>query len=469
MLNENQRKLILLTTSLAAFLTPFTSSVITFAVPRIGEIFKASFFLVVWVPLAYLIPLPSFMILLGRISDIYGRVRMFRLGFVIYLIATILIIFSPNIYMLIMFVFIAGFGGALIGINSIAIVSHTYPTNRRGSALGINAMSVYLGLTFSPFLGGLLIQFFDWQSVFYITIPITIIALAISFYTMKNIEIIEKKEDLDIPGAVLFSGSLLSIVLYLSFSEIYGWFSMIYLLFLGILLFVSFIYVERKSRSPLIDISLFTRNRTFAASNFTAFLNYISTFSIVFIFSIYLQVILKYTPFQAGLILVAEPVFMVIFSPISGRLADKYGSRIMASIGMAVIGISFLALSFITIKSAMDIVIPLSFIGIGFGFFTAPNTNSVMGSVPREKYGVASGTLGTMRFTGQILSISVASTILSGALPRTMLVSIFSGFTQSVSIIYVNEFLLGFKMAMLFSGIMSLLGAYTSLLKNKGT
>ncbi|MGC8565277.1 MAG: MFS transporter [Thermoplasmata archaeon] len=469
MLNENQRKLVLLTTSLAAFLTPFTSSVITFAVPRIGEIFKASFFLVVWVPLAYLIPLPSFMILFGRISDIYGRVRMFRLGFVIFLIAIILIIFSLNIYMLIMFVFLAGTGGALIGTNSIAIVSHTYPANRRGSALGINAMSVYLGLTFSPFLGGVLIQYFDWQSVFYITIPIVIIALAISFYTMKNIEIIEKKEDLDILGAVLFSGSLLSTVLYLSFSEIYGWFSMIYLLFIGILLFVSFIYVERKSKAPLIDISLFTKNRTFAASNFTAFLNYISTFSIVFIFSIYLQVILKYSPFQSGLILVSEPVFMVIFSPISGRLADKYGSRVMASIGMAVIGISFLFLSFITIKSAMDIVIPLSFIGIGFGFFTAPNTNSVMGSVPREKYGVASGTLGTMRFTGQILSISVASTILSGALPRTMLVSIFSGFTQNISITYVNEFLLGFKMAMLFSGIMSLLGAYTSLLKNKGT
>lgn len=469
MLSDSQRRLILLTTSLAAFLTPFTSSVITFAVPRIGEIFKASFFLVVWVPLAYLIPLPSFMILFGRLSDIYGRIKMFRLGFVIFLIATILIIFSLNIYMLIAFVFLAGVGSALIGTNSVAIVSQTYPPNKRGSALGINAMSVYLGLTFSPFLGGLLIQFFDWESVFYITIPIIIIALAISFYTMKNIEIPEKKEDLDIPGAILFSGSLLSIVLYMSFSEIYGWLSMLYLLLIGIALFISFIYVERRSRAPLIDIKLFTKNRTFAASNFTAFLNYISTFSIVFIFSIYLQVILEYSPFQAGLILVFEPVFMVIFSPISGRLADKYGSRVMSSIGMAVIGVSFLVLSVINIKSAIDIIIPLSFIGIGFGFFTAPNTNSVMGSVPREKYGVASGTLGTMRFTGQILSISVASTILSGALPRTMLLGMFSGLTESVTLTYVDEFVFGFKMAMLFSGIMSLIGAYTSLLKNKGT
>mgnify|MGYP001626396759 CR=1 FL=1 len=151
MLSESQRKLVLLTTSIAAFLTPFTSSVITFAVPRIGEVFKADFFTVVWVPLAYLIPLPSLMMLFGRLSDIYGRVKMFRLGFVLFLISVSFIIFSVNIYMLIAFVFITGVSGALIGTNSTAIVSHVYPANRRGGALGINAMSVYLGLTFSTF------------------------------------------------------------------------------------------------------------------------------------------------------------------------------------------------------------------------------------------------------------------------------------------------------------------------------
>lgn len=469
MLNDTQRKLILLTTSFAAFITPFTSSAITFAVPRIGEIFRASFYLVVWVPLAYLIPLPSFMILFGRLSDIYGRVKMFRLGFIIYLISIILIILSINIYMLIIFIFISGIGGALISTNSIAIVSHTYPPNRRGGALGINAMSVYLGLTLAPFLGGLLIQLFDWESVFYVSGLISIIGLIISFFTMKNIEITEKIGNLDVLGAILFSLSLIFIVLYLSFSEIYGWLSSIYLIILGLVFLILFIIRELRSKNPLIDISLFTKNRTFAASNITAFLNYISTFSIVFIFSIYLQVFLKYSPFQAGIVLVSQPIFMVIFSPISGKLADKYGSRHMASIGMAVIGISFISLYFIKITNVWDIILPLSFIGIGFGFFTAPNTNSVMGSVTKDKYGVASGTLGTMRFTGQILSLAITSTILSNAIPRTLLVGMFSGVFQTISIQFTNEFIIGFKYAMLFSGIVSLIGAYTSLLKTKGT
>ncbi|MDP8012439.1 MAG: MFS transporter [Thermoplasmata archaeon] len=467
MLNERQRKLILITTSLASFLTPFSSSVITFAVPRIGEIFRANFFTVVWVPLAYLIPLPSLMILFGRLSDIYGRVKLFRLGFIIFLISMTLIIFSVNIYMLISLVFLAGIGGALIGTNATAIISHVYPANKRGGALGINAMSVYLGLTFSPFLGGVLIQFFDWQSVFLVTIPIVITALLISIFSLRDIDFKNKKENLDVMGAVIFTSSIISIVLYLSFSEIYGWFSMIFLLILGITLLILFIFYERKVKEPLIDISLFTKNRTFAASNISAFLNYISTYSIVFIFSIYLQVFLKYSPFQAGMVLVADPIFMVIFSPISGRLADKYGSRIMASLGMTVIGISFLILSWIKITNVYDIIIPLSFIGIGFGFFTAPNTNSVMGSVPRERFGIASGTLGTMRFTGQILSISVASAILSNALPRKILLGIFTGIMQSASVVYLNEFISGFKIAMLFSGLMSLLGAYASLLRNK--
>ena len=167
--------------------------------------------------------------------------------------------------------------------------------------------------------------------------------------------------------------------------------------------------------------------------------------------------------------LVAEPVFMVIFSPISGKIADKYGSRIMASLGMAVIGISFLILSWITIKNVYDIIIPLSFIGIGFGFFTAPNTNSVMGSVKGERFGIASGTLGTMRFTGQILSISVASAILSNALPKKMLLGIFTGIMQTASVTYIDAFVTGFRISMLLSGILSLVGAYTSILKNKGT
>lgn len=467
--STDRRKLILFTTSLAAFLAPFTSSLITFAVPEIGETFKANFTQVIWLPLGFLIALASFMILFGKISDEYGRVKLFRLGFIIFLIGSSLIYFSSNIYMLIGLVFFTGLGAAFIGTNSTAIVSHVYPQHIRGGALGINAMSVYLGLTTAPFLGGILIQYFGWRSVFLINIPIALLGLIISFFAMKNLDIKGKNVKIDIRGAIIFTVGLFSTIFYLSISQVYGWFSMIYLLVIGVLLLTIFVIMELKSANPILDISLFTKNRTFAASNFTAFLNYISTFSIVFVFSIYLQIILKYNPFNAGMILVSEPVFMVIFSPISGKLADKYGSREIAAIGMGVIGISFLVLSFLKVTSVWSIIVPLSMIGVGFGLFSAPNTNSVMGSVTKDKFGVASGTLGTMRFTGQLLSIAVASTILAASLPRTMLLEMFSGVQNVITISYFNAFVSGFKVVMLVSGILSLIGVYTSLLKTKHT
>jgi MFS family permease len=257
------------------------------------------------------------------------------------------------------------------------------------------------------------------------------------------------------------------IVFYLTLSVIYNNTTTIIPLILGILFLIVFIYHETKIDEPLIDFNLFRNNRTFIASNISAFLNYLSTYSIVFVFSIYLQVFLKIPPFQAGSILIFQPIFMVIFSPISGRLSDKYGSRILASLGMAIIGSSFIALSIIKIESIFEIIIPLSFIGIGFGLFTAPNTNSVMGSVEKDKYGIAAGTLGTMRFTGQILSISVASAFLSNSVPKNILLGLFTGAVENVSIVYINEFLKGFRLIMLFSGIMSFIGAYTSLLKRE--
>jgi EmrB/QacA subfamily drug resistance transporter len=467
MLESKERRFVLLTTSIASFLTPFTSSLISFAIPEIGEFFNANFIQVVWVPLSFLIAMASFMIPLGKISDEYGRVQFFRLGFIIILIVSLLIYFSLNIYMLIGLVFLIGIGSALISTNSTAIISYAYPQNIRGFALGINAMSVYLGLTIAPFLGGILLQYFKWQVIFLINIPIALTSLLLSFFSMKHLNIKQKATKLDITGTILFTITLLCITLYLSVSQIFDWFYMIYLLFMSIIFFIAFIFLERKSSNPLLDLSLFMRNRTFTAANLTAFLNYTSTFSIVFVFSIYLQVILKYTPFTTGMILISEPIFMVIFSPISGKLSDKYGSREIAAIGMGLIGIAFTALAFLNIQTVWDVIIPLSIIGIGFGLFSAPNTHSVMSSVTENKFGIASGTLGTMRFTGQLASIVLASTILASSLPKAMLLKLFSGFENSITLTYFNAFISGFKEVMLVSGILSLIGVYTSLLKTK--
>ncbi len=460
------RRLVLFTTSLGAFLTPFTSTVITFAVPGIGAEFRASFYQVIWVPLSFLIALPSFMMVLGKLSDIFGRVFFFKMGFLIFIISSFFIYLSGNIYELAIFAFLTGVGGAFIGTNSTAIVSYVYPKKKRGGALGINAMSVYLGLTLAPFLGGILIQLYGWRSIFLLNIPIAAAALIISFFTLRGIDI-KKKEKLDWKGAFLFSSSLLLIVIYLTTMDVYGANVTIPLLIGGIILFSLFILNEFINPSPIIDTGIFKRSRTFTFSNISAFLNYVSTFSIVFIFSIYLEVIKGVDPFHTGLILSIEPVLMVSMSPVSGKLSDIYGSREIAALGTGIIGLGFLMLYFLNL-SIENIILSLAVIGIGFGLFAAPNTNSVMGSVDKRSLSLASGILGTMRFTGQIFSLTISGLIISGALPRKVLIMMFTGYLSSYNITNAFLYMDAMKNVMLVSALLSFAASFTSLMKNRG-
>ncbi len=464
----SERK-ILLTTCIGAFIGPFTGSIMSFAVPRIGLTFHASLYSIIWVPMGFLVALTSFVILFGRLSDIYGRVKLFQIGLFIYLIGSVIASFSVSLPMLIAGSAIIGFGGAFLAANSTAIVSHVYPPERRGGALGIYAMSVYIGLTSAPILGGILVQFYDWESVFWVNIPFVLVTLAMSYVYMHELEVKEeKKGSLDVLGSIVFTTALLSIVLYLTLSQISGFEKYFYLALAGIVLVLVFIFLEGRTEDPMLDLKMFSGNRTFTAANITALLNYLSTFSIVFIFSLFLESVMGYSPFRAGMLITAEPVFMVIFSPISGRLSDRYGTRGLSSLGMFLIGVAFLSLYFLNLQaSVLNVIIPLSVIGIGFGFFSATNTNAVMTSVNREKFGVAAGTLGTMRFTGQLASLALSTTILAVSIPRSAILGLFSGATISLAIADKAAFISGFRLVMLVSGILSLAGTYTSLLRNR--
>lgn len=459
--------LILVTTSIGAFLAPFISSSISFAVPEIGSMFKASFYEVVWVPQSFLIALASMMLILGRLSDSFGRVRLYRYGFIIFLVGNIVSIFSPNIILLSISLFISGIGATLLGANSTAIISQIFNQKERGKALGINVMSVYLGLTLAPVLSGILITLIGWRSIFFFTFFIATIGLIVSYITMNALEIEIAMEKLDIIGGILFTSFIFSLVIFLTLVELYGLYPSIYIVLIGMLSLMLFFYRESNVPNPIMDVRIFLRNRTFLASNLTALLNYTSTFSIVFVFSIYLQVVDHSSPEYTGLLLISEPLLMIIFSPVSGILSDRYGSREIAAIGMGIIGATFFVLSFANLTKVTDIILPLALIGTGFGLFSAANTNSVMGSVLPGQYGMASGTLGTMRFTGQLLSIAIAGIILAKSISRSVIIGIFTGAINVYNISLGTNFDVAFRTVMMVSGIISILGVYTSLLKNK--
>jgi MFS family permease len=464
--DRGRRRLILFTTSLAAFQTPYNSTVLSFITPVLGRYFHVPLYILVYVPIVYLIPLPTLMIALGRLSDIYGRARVFKVGFALFVIGSIIGALAPNVYILILSSLLMGIASSILSPGSAAIVSQVFPEGERGFALGINAMSVYLGLTSAPFLGGIITQFLGWRSVLLITSILSILGLVISFISMRGIDILRRKIPIDVYGSTIYALALLSIVMYLLLSAMSNWFNYIYLLIIGVALLILFVLIENKIRNPMLELSLITRNISFMAGNLTALLNYISTYSIPFLLSLYLQAVLGYNPFMAGLILVSEPIFMAALSPISGRLSDRYGSREIAALGMGIIGVAFVMLLVLNIRNLMNIAISLAVLGIGFGFFSAPNTNSVMGSVTSDKYGVASGVLGTMRFTGQLLSITVASAILINYLGRYAALYLFTGIPLINTVIY-QSFLLGLRVMLIISAILSFIGVYTSLLREK--
>jgi MFS family permease len=462
------RRFILLTTSIAAFLSPFLSSAIAFAVPKIGESFRLSFYQGSVLPVIFLIPLASFMILFGRLSDDLGRVKIFRLGLLIFAVSALLAPAIHSYLYLVVMIFFAGLGAAVLSTNSTAIVSYVYASGGRGFALGINAMSVYLGLTLAPFLGGLLIEFNDWQSIFFFSGPLAICALLMSAASMRGIEIRGPPGRTNLRQASMFSLFIILLTTYAAFGDIFGYMRLIYLPLLSLFVLFLFLHYEIRSENPIIPASVFRRNRTFVASIATAFLNYVSTFSIVFVFSIYLQVILHVNPFVSGLIILPEPVLMVLLSPVAGKLADRMGSRLIASSGMVIIGASFLLLFLLVSVSRADIMILLGILGVGFGLFSAPNTNSVMGSVRREDSGIASGILGTMRFTGQMVSIVAATLILSLYMPRSLIIGMFSGSIVTITPLFYNSFISGFRVVMLISSLLAFIGAVSSTMKNIG-
>ncbi|WP_291766572.1 MFS transporter [Caldivirga sp. UBA161] len=458
------KRLILFTTSLAAFQTPFNSTVLSFIVPVLGRYFHAPLYMLVYVPVVYLIPLPTLMVLLGRFADIYGRVRIFRIGFTLFIVGSLMGTLSPSIFALIASSLIMGLGSSILSPSSTAIVSQVFPEGERGFALGINAMAVYVGLTSAPFLGGLITQFLSWRAVLLITTLLSIIGLVTSFISMRGIDLTKHGTPIDAAGAASFSIALLSIVIFMILAAAGDWLSYIYLPVISVVSLALFILIERSVKDPMLDLNLFTHNISFMAGNVTALLNYISTYSVPFLFSLYLQAILGYSPFNSGLILVPEPIFMAILSPISGRLSDIYGSREVAALGMGLIGVAFIMLLTLNLRSVVNVVAALSVLGIGFGFFSAPNTNSVMGSVTRDKYGVASGVLGTMRFTGQLLSITLASAILAKYLGKYTALYLFTGVPLTGTVVY-GLFTAGLRIMFIIAAVLSFIGAYTSLLR----
>ncbi|MFP4025867.1 MAG: MFS transporter [Thiohalospira sp.] len=444
----------LMVASFASFATPFIGSATNIALPSIGKEFSADAVTLSWVATSFLLSAAVFLTPFGRIADIFGRKKVLNYGLIIFTIASLLCAFSPGINWLIFWRVVQGLGGAMIFGTAMAIITSVFPKEKRGKALGIAVASVYTGLTLGPFIGGYLTKTWGWQGVFLFTVPLGIIAVVLSFIYLKQEWADAKGEKFDWRGSTIYGIAIVSLMY--GFAELPKLYGIVFTIlgFLGIALFIVF---EKKQEFPVLNIQLFIKNKVFAFSNYAALINYSATFAIGFLLSLYLQYIKGLNPQQAGQVLVIQPLLMAIFSPLTGRLSDKVDPGKIASIGMALISVGLFVIAFIRMDTS---IIFISFIlivfGIGYALFSSPNTNAIMSSVEKKYYGIASGTVGTMRLVGQMSSMGIAM----------MIFSIFIGKVEINPSNY-DAFILSLRTAFVIFGTLCFIGIFFSLGRGK--
>ena len=445
---------VLIIAAMSSFLTPFTSSSVNIALPSLGTQFSLDAVELSWVAIAYLLAAATFLVPFGRIADISGRKRIFRFGIIIDAVASVLCATSQSGAWLIVFRALQGLGGAMIFGTGVAILTSVFPPNERGRALGINVAATYTGLSVGPLVGGLFTQYLGWQGIFFFNAFLGLIITVAALWKLKGEWAEAKGEKFDLPGAVIYSVALVTIMYAFSvLPALWGF----WLIIAGVLGLVVFVRWEMRQEYPVLNIGFFKNNTVFAFSNLAALINYSATFAVGFLLSLYLQYVKGFTPEHAGLILIAQPVMMAAFSPIAGSLSDRIESRIVASIGMALTTAGLLMLAFVNGDVSLSFILTsLVVLGLGFAFFSSPNTNAVMGSVDRKFYGVASGMLGTMRLTGQTFSMGMA----------LLLFTLYMGRVQ-ITPEYYPLFLKSMRTAFIVMAVLCFGGIFASIARGK--
>ncbi len=448
------RRCALVIATLTSFLPPFMASSINIALPAIGDEFSMDAILLSWIATSYLLSAAVFMVPFGKVADIYGMKKVFFIGLFIFTASSLVAFFAPTSMILIGSRVLQGIGSAMIFGTGTAILVSVFPLQERGKILGINAASVYLGLSLGPFLGGLLTEYFGWRSLFLINVPLGLIPLALGLWKLKGEWAGAREDSFDMIGSAVYS--LMLVAVMFGFSLLPAWEGAA-LVLAGIVTFFLFIRWESGVSCPVLDVRLFKKNRVYAYSNLAALISYSATFAITFLLSLYLQYIKGLAPDQAGLIMLAQPAVMAIFSPFTGKLSDRMEPRLVATAGMALTFVAVLAFVSLNGETSIFFIVGcLITLGFGLALFTSPNTNAIMSSVEPRHYGVGSATLGTMRLVGQVASMSFVM----------MVFSLYLGKVE-ITPLYYPQFLSSVRVAFAVFSALCILGIFASLARGK--
>jgi EmrB/QacA subfamily drug resistance transporter len=395
-------------------------SVVNSLLPLLRSTLSTDVATVEWVVTVYLLVVSGLLLGFGRLGDLRGHKSVYMTGLAGFVTSSALCGLSPSVAWLIAARAVQAISAAMLFANSPAILTGTFPGKQRGQALGLQAVMTYLGLTTGPSLGGLLAQHVGWRSVFYINVPVGAVALFLSGRFIARDAPQRDRPPFDTAGAALFFLGLLALLVALNQGHAWGWTSpwVFALVFASAVLLFAFVQREKRVPFPMLDLRLFSR-RAFSSATVSAILNYVCIYGVVFLVPFYLIQGRGLQTGQAGALLSAQPLAMMISAPISGTLSDRIGVRIPAIAGMAVLACGLFLLSRVGEQTPLlQVELALVVCGLGTGTFIAPNTSGLMGAAPADKQGIASGVLATARNAGMVLGVGLSGAILTTILHR---------------------------------------------------
>jgi len=448
----------MLVVSIGIFMATLDASIVNLALPTLTDYFNTDIATIEWVILSYLLTVTTLLLTLGRLSDMYGRKPMFLAGLLTFTLGSGLCSLSASADQLIVFRVVQGLGAAMLMANSTAIITAVFPQTERGKALGLTGTVISIGYITGPALGGFLIYWIGWQSIFYINIPVGLLGTVYAFKTLKPDQV-HVSQKFDILGAILMFLSLISLVLAITQGQVLGWDSpvIIALSILFAVFLAGFVIVEKRADQPIVELSLF-QNRPFSASNASGFLSFVAMFAVMLLMPFYMEKILGYNPSHVGMAFIAVPLVMAMVAPVSGWISDRTNSFLLSSLGMAVFCLALFLLGNLDQDATyLDIVIRLGMIGLGMGLFQSPNNSIVMGSVPKDRLGIAGGMLGMVRNLGMVTGIAISGAVLTSGLQSN----------QTAGLVYEAAFLGGFHDAFMVAAVVCSVGIITSLMRGK--
>ncbi|QSF43085.1 MFS transporter [Paenibacillus tianjinensis] len=410
---QKMRWIILIVLNLFTFMSTLDGSIVNIALPVLVKQLNLPVAQVEWVTTGYLMAICSVILFFGKLGDMVGKIRVFRIGTVIFILGSLLCGWSTSLPFLIASRVVQAIGASMTMANSQGIVTDIFPATERGKALGLIGTFVSLGSIAGPSLGGIIVSTLGWEYIFWVNVPIGLIAFALGMKVLPK-DLVRVKSRIDLPGSLLFAFFIITLFAGLLLGQQlgYGDSKIVAALIAAAASFIAFIVVELRSQAPLLQLSLF-KNSLFSLSILCAFLVFVANFCFNIISPFYAQNMLGLSPFYAGFLLMLFPISMVVIAPLSGALSDKIGSEFLTFAGLIVMVIAQFGLARLHDGSSVILVgLWIAMLGIGSGLFQSPNNSLIMSKVPRTQLGSAGSVNSLVRNVGMVVGITIATSIL---------------------------------------------------------